>query len=145
VQGGGYRLGPEEVAHRPHLAHPGGDIDAVIEKVTKAAGASGAELARLEILQPYGLAPAVTLRVADPADFLHERLSGFLQDLDDRWERWEGTRIEVVDDRGRVVWRTAGSSRLSMGSGWTAPDLEGCWAHGLGTLGYAPPPCPVRD
>ena len=146
ADGGGFRLDPSKASPRSaDLAQPGGDVDAVVQRVTKAAAASGAEVARIEILEPYGLAPAITLRVADPAAFLHDRLRGFLESFGDRWERWEGTLIQVVDRAGELVWYTAGSSRLYHGGGGTVPEFEGCWPyHGIGggTLDYVPPPCP---
>jgi hypothetical protein len=143
--GGGNRL-----EYRPHpIREPGGDPAAVVERVEQAAAVAGADVARIEILQPFGFALAITLRVPDAPEFLHDRLEGFLIELEDRWQRWEGTLIEVVDAQGRPVWRTAGGSRMSIGAGWTAPELAGCWPHhgiGSGPIGAPPPPpCPTSN
>jgi hypothetical protein len=105
---------------------------------------SGARVDHLTIVRPYGIGYALVLRARRPAFFLHHRMQGVLRKLDDRWVRYEGAYFEVVDIRGRRVWATAGSSRLSSGAGWIRPDLAGCDPISENyPPGHKVPRCPV--
>ncbi|MGH3045393.1 MAG: hypothetical protein ACRDNC_00065 [Gaiellaceae bacterium] len=97
------------------------------ERVRRAAAESGAELVDLSILEPAGLAFAVTLKTNDPAKFLKEELDPFLELFDDRIDRYEGAYIRVIDEAGEMVWHAANASRMTRGShGVTRPELRGC-------------------
>ena len=146
--GSGARLGSWDHANKlpPHgPPASGGNAQTLADKVWRLGSAARAEVVDFQILAPYGLAPAITLRVRDPAAFLHYRLERFVNGLGDRWALYDGTFIKVVDANGRFVWATAGGSRMSIGSGGARPDLEGCVPYGgiAPPSWWNPPPCPA--
>src|SRR5918996_2566513 len=100
---------------------------ALAERVRQAAAESGAELVDVSILEPAGLAFAVTLKTDDPAKFLKERVDPFLKLFDDRFQRYEGAYFRVVDEAGDTVWHAANASRMTSGShAVTRQELRGC-------------------
>jgi hypothetical protein len=142
---GGLGWGPEV---RPPRAGPpratasaASDLDRWIRAAAKNAGA---KVTGLQILRPYGLAPAITLRVEDPAAFLRYRLTSFQKRLD-RWGATEGVYLWVDDSHGEYVFSEESATRGGPGAGGVRPELEGC-APGFSSRGVeepAPPPCPV--
>lgn len=110
-------------------------------KLRLAAAASGATIERMSVYRVGGLAPAVLLRVQDPAPFLRDRLSRFLEAFGDRWRSYDGTFVEVVDANDRFVWGAGTNPRVSHGSVGTRPDLAGC--SPVLSHGTTPPPCPT--
>jgi hypothetical protein len=113
---------------------------ALLEELAK--DAAGRELASLEVVRPFGYAPAVKLQVDEPHSYLRHviatvcaRLSGPM---------WEGSYVEVVDRAGDLLWLNACSSRLTGCRSYTRRDVECCGRQGLSTpLEWQPPECPV--
>jgi hypothetical protein len=123
------------------------EVGAVVAGVERAAQRSGAELERVELLQPEGLAVAIRLRVTKPARFLSEDLDTVFEELDADTARYEGRYLEVVGPQGRPVLEEFGASRLHWGGGGPVDKrYAGCAFLGISApMGYKPPPCPVED
>ena len=98
---------------------------ALARSIRGAAATAHARVVSLEVLTPYGLAPAVTLAVEDPPAFLRYRLEGFLRAWDEP-DALEGSYVWVVDDDGHYVWSSAVDNRTGPASGGVRPDLAGC-------------------
>ncbi|MFN2468536.1 MAG: hypothetical protein ABR521_10470 [Gaiellaceae bacterium] len=129
----------------PPSARPG-DATRLAADVRSAAAEAGADLASFEILEPYGLAPAITLRVDDPAVFLSRRLARFYERVGDDQRLYDGIFVRVVEEGGRFVWDGARANRSgSRGGGGVRPDLAGCDPFPLigGLTTPEPPPCPA--
>jgi len=108
--------------------------------------AARSELEALEILEPYGFAPAVTLRVREPHSFLRHALNTYVAASTHFSTLWEGSYIEVRDDREEPVWRTGYSTRLSTGGGIARSDVQCCNPFFRHTLSGPPRPlCPVFE
>lgn len=123
------------------------DAAAVVSGIERAAKRGGAELERVELLQPEGLAVAARLRVTRPGRFLSERLDTVFEDLDGDTARYEGRYLEIVDRRGRPVLKEFGVSRLHWGGGGPVDRrYAGCVFLGIApAVGYEPPSCPVDE
>jgi hypothetical protein len=136
------RANPDS-SFRPFRAE---DANAVLAGVEHAARKSGAELERVELLQPEGLAVAARLQVSKPARFLSERWQTLVHELDADTARYEGRYLEIVDGRGRPVLEEFGVSRLHWGGGGPADRrYAGCVFIGISPpMSYDPPPCPVE-
>ena len=136
---GGARLGPGG-PRKPRLV----ERRAVAAQLRSAAANAGAVPAELALLEPYGVAYAITLRVGDPAWFIKERLPSFLEATDPFRDLYDGRYLEVVDAHGDPILRAGHATRLSFGGHWARQDLAGCnpiihhrpWD-------YEPPPCPA--
>jgi hypothetical protein len=114
--------------------------------IQKAAAESGSELVEFSILEPAGLAFAVTLETDKPAAFLKARLDPFLELFNDRFRQYEGAYFRVVDEAGETVWQLATTSRMTRAAhGVTRPELRGCDPiPSFPTAHVTPPrPCPA--
>lgn len=80
-------------------------------------------LLSLEVAEPGGAAPVITLETSEPEGLFGEdwRKLTFVGELDP----YEGYLIRLVDQRGELVWIKASASRAGAGMGWTRPDLQG--------------------
>lgn len=123
------------------------DANAVLAGLERAARKSSAELERVELLQPEGVAVAARLRVSKPARFLSERWQTLVHELDADTARYEGRYLEIVDGRGHPVLEEFGASRLDWGGGGPVDKrYAGCVFLGIApATSYDPPPCPVED
>ncbi|HVM16684.1 MAG TPA: hypothetical protein VM290_03805 [Gaiellaceae bacterium] len=116
--------------------------EGIADELAEAAAGHGAEIEEIEVLQPYGQAFAVTVRVDDPARFLLERfgemLDGFFWD-----QELDGGYVLVRDAGGDFVLEAFYATRISAGGHRVRPDLEGCnpIPHSRPALSQ-PPPCP---
>jgi hypothetical protein len=139
---GGMRLSQSRSTHI-HRATPAA-VGRLRRRLVRVIRRSGGHLDHLSIIRPYGLGYALVVRIGRPAYYLKYRARKLLRTLDDRWTRYEGAYIEVVDSHGRRVWVTAGSSRLQTGGGWIRPDLEGCSPVDVSwPTSHKVPRCPV--
>lgn len=140
---GGTRLGPaSRHALRPSRADRR-DAEVLAAAVERAAARAGARIEEFGILQPYGLAPALTLRVDDPARFLKKKLVTFFGALR-RAGSYEGWLVQVLDPEGRLVFVYAWTRRAGGFAPWARRDLEGCLpVHSSRPRGYVIPPCPA--
>ena len=128
--------GPSELpAARP------GDRAKARQTFETAGQRSGAKLDDLKIYRPQGIAVAVTLRTTHPASFLVEHMPGFLADVGDRWQDYDGVYIRLVDGSGRTVWETSTAARTSAGAVGSLSELAGC--SPIADWGPTPPACPV--
>jgi hypothetical protein len=122
----------------------------LVRRIRAAAVRGHARLGQLTVLQPRGLAPAVVLDVSDPARFLRDRMSRFIQQAFpaeagglDRPTAIDGWYLEVRSS-GHVVATQEANQRVGMYGYWTSPPLSGCVPSRGGPGGAAqPPPCPV--
>ena len=114
-------------------------------EVHRASGRSGIHFDPYALLRPAGVAPAITFRTGDGAEFLTTYLPRFLEELGDPW-RYEGFYLRVEGVNGERIWEWAGSSRLATGGSGTKPGLEGCnpiQQLGSSMLSPSPPDCPA--
>lgn len=146
TDGDAVRLGrgvPAEQTPPPHATPEA--ARALAERVQKAAAESGTELADFSILEPAGLAFAVTLKTDDPARFLKKQFDPFLELMADTGQ-FEGAYFRVIDRDGETVWSAANASRMPVAAnGTTRPELRGCDPIGTFPLDIddVPPPCPA--
>jgi hypothetical protein len=137
-----------EVVGYAHV-HPGRASDAAAKRlkrrILRLGRATGGRVLEASVAHPFGLSFVLVLQSRHPARFLRDRVPPLLDALQDRWTPMEGAYFEVVDSRGRFVWVTAGSSRLSEGAGRIRPDLEGCnpTPPMSEPMGHKVPRCPV--
>jgi hypothetical protein len=118
---------------------------ALAATVQEAAAESGSELVEFSILEPAGLAFAVTLKTDRPAAFLKERLNAFLERFDG-FRQYEGAYFRVVDEAGETVWLLVTTSRITRAAhGVTRPELRGCDPIPSFPTAHVtpPPPCPA--
>jgi hypothetical protein len=128
----------------PKLASPT-NARSVLNRFRRAALGSGAEVVEASAGRPYGTAPSVTLRVANPAGFLKNKLWHLLEAYNRDRNSYEGYYLGIVDGGGRDVLETGTSTRVQGGSYWVRPDLDSCSPiqHGGTPFGRQPPPCPA--
>ena len=98
----------------------------VVKAIRRAATRSGAEVVRLEVHRPYGVAIALSVRTKEPAGFLKTKLRPLLAALDRHRPRLEGLYLGVVDDGGLLVLEWASWTRNPAGSYWVRNDLANC-------------------
>ena len=116
--------------------------DAIEVTVQVAAGLTGALLDRLEILEPLGPAPVMTLAVAEPHAFLRHGLAAFVELSGHGDGRYFGSFVRVLDGELEPVWE-AGHYRYGGMSGGRA-DVACCAPRGWGMIDDpGPPPCRV--
>jgi hypothetical protein len=117
----------------------------LVKAIRAAATASGAEVVRLEVHRPYGVAVALSLETNEPADFLKTKLRRLLDGLDRHRPRIEGLYLGVLDDSGRLVLEWASWTRNPAGSYWVRHDLTNCSPiEQSAPPGTEPPPdCPA--
>lgn len=125
------------------------DIKKIVRRVEKAARDARAEVDQIQILEPLGLAVAVTLRVSDPAPFLDQRVERFFGEFDGAPNAPEAGDhyLRVVDKDGGRIMELAGASlgEGSSGSGWVRSDLLGCYDPFIShPVDWEPPPCPTE-
>jgi hypothetical protein len=150
---GGRGAGTTSVGHasRPSFAGQATDEDIkrIVQRIEKAARDARAGVDEIEILEPLGLAVAVTLRVSDPARFLDERVERYFAEFDgapngpDAGDHY----LRVVDEDGGLIMELAGASlgEGSSGSGSVRPDLLGCYDPFIShPTSWDPPPCPTE-
>jgi hypothetical protein len=137
--GGGGRLDPGGTS-KPRSVERG----AVAAQIRRAAANAGTVPAELVVLEPYGIAYAMTLRVDDPARFMKERLPSLIEATDPFRDLYDGRYVEVVDATGDPIFRAGHATRLSLGGHWARADLAGCnpIIHSR-PWDYDPPPCPA--
>jgi hypothetical protein len=99
---------------------------AVVEAIRGAVRRSGADLVRLEVHRPYGVAVAVSLAADDPAGFLKAKLRPLMQRLDGQRAKLEGVYLAVLDERRRVALEWGSWTRNPAGSYWVRRDLANC-------------------
>jgi hypothetical protein len=100
---------------------------ALAATIQEAAAESESELVEFSTFEPAGLAFAITLETDNPAALLKARLDPYLERLDDRFRRYEGTYFRLVDEAGETVWQLATTSRMTRAAhGVTRPELRGC-------------------
>jgi len=118
---------------------------AVVDTFRRASLRAGARVLEASAGKPYGLAPRVTLSVADPARFLKDKLWHLLQVYDERRNEYEGYYLGILDSHGGTVLEAGNSTRVQGGSYWVRPDLDSCSpiVHGGTPLQPQPPPCPA--
>jgi hypothetical protein len=139
---------PEGQSH-PTLA----EAERAAERARRAAERHGAEVVRIEILQPDGYAFYVELRVTkEPARFLRDGLPRVLGLVGGPVPfagetPYAGDYSLILDGEGEQIWEGAeakfgdGSFQIGGAARW---DLEGCspFFRG-GPPGRGPPPCPA--
>jgi hypothetical protein len=126
------------------------DLKQMVGKVEKAAQQAGAEVDEVRILEPRGVAIAVTLRVSDPAEFLDRRFPEFLSAFGGPPNGPEGRNqyVKVVDAKRKPIVELAGAQvgDGGTGSGWVRPDLIGCYYPAMSRpTRWEPPPCPAAS
>jgi hypothetical protein len=140
------RLGPERARDDGPSGVPAagqGDAVALEARIREAAAAAGAEIVSLRLLAPLGVAPAVRIRVADPAGFLDGRARAFLRSFGQYWRNYDGLFVQGVDREGEIFWTFATSSRVPEQTERRRPDLVGCDPLIEPASGYELPPCPA--
>jgi hypothetical protein len=147
---GASRIGPLRRAVRPPSPRPTAAArEAIVSRLEAAAEEADAEVVELEVLAPYGLAPALTVLVGDPARFLEERYDTLGRALFGPRRRGglDGVYLGLLDGTGELVLATYGVSRAAAGGGgWIRPDLTGCNLSFFHTAdARKPPPCPIED
>lgn len=125
-----------------------GDIKRIVRRIEAAARDAKAKVAEIQILEPLGLAVAITIRVSDPPQFLDKRAEGFLEALGGPpdWPVRHSHYLRFVDDKGDRIMEIAGAPLGGGGSGasWVRPDLVGCYDPAMSRpTGWKPPPCPT--
>lgn len=125
------------------LAEPAvtlGEAQDQANRVRKLAEKNGAEVIRLDLLEPRRLAFAVELQAEDAAAFLLEGLMPTIGPLDTEHHRGiDGVYIKVLDENGKPA--------LELGAGgWVRKDLAGCspFLHSRGQFAPPDPPCPAE-
>jgi hypothetical protein len=125
---------PQPADYVPSIKDPA-SIEA---EIRSASAAVDAEVVQIQIYQPYGTAPAVILKVHDPAPFLLDRALSFTKAI----EQDEGSFVEVIDDSGAFVWMYSRNNLVSEGQTGTRPDLSGC--NPIQVIGFGvTEPCPA--
>ena len=112
-------------------------------RIREAAAAAGAEIVSLRLLAPLGVAPAVRIRVADPAGFLDGRARAFLRSFGQYWRNYDGLFVQGVDREGEIFWTFATSSRVPEQIERRRYDLVGCDPLIEPASGYELPRCPA--
>jgi hypothetical protein len=125
----------------PPRAKPGqaAAIEAVLRE---GAVASGAAVDEVKVLTPLGVAPRVTLRFADPAQYLKNHFDTFVSALH-KIGRTEGVYLSGVDTDGNPVFRFGSARRADSVEIWVRPGLETCNAFFDHSFPTNPPPCPA--
>jgi hypothetical protein len=110
-------------------------------QIRSAASTTGALLDRVELLEPGGLAVAVSLAVPEAHGFLRHGLDAFvaLSGLTDG--ALAGSFVRLEDGEPEPVVELYG--RRGMGAQRSRRDVQCCVSHGFGGLtDPGPPPCP---
>lgn len=94
---------------------------------------SGADLVRLRVARPDGLAATVIVRTDRPAWYLQNRMPAVLRETAARFHD-DGLAWAVYDRAGRRVFQMANASRLATGGEGTIPRLAGCNPFGPGDI-----------
>jgi hypothetical protein len=125
----------------PPRAKPGqaASIEAALRE---AVVASGATVDEVKVLTPLGVAPSVTLRFADPAQYLKNHFDTFVTALH-KIGPTEGVFLAGVDTDGNPVFTFGSAERVGSGEIWVQPGLEACNAFFDHSRPMNPPPCPA--
>jgi hypothetical protein len=118
---------------------------AIVRGIRNAARKSGADVVRLEVHRPYGVAVALSLSAGDPASFLKTKLRPLLVSLDAFRPRLEGLYLAVLDNRRRLALEWGSWTRNPAGTYWVRRDLANCSSiRQSEPPGTEPPPaCPA--
>ena len=119
------------------------EIGALELRLAEAAARAGAQVIERRTAATPSRAIALTLRVADPAEFLKHRALRLLNVLYSAKTELLGFYVGLEDGTGTLVWAT---SRLpNEGAVFAVPALDACSpvAHSE-AYGHTPPPCPAR-
>jgi hypothetical protein len=120
-----------------------GDALVLEARIREAAAAAGVEIVALRVLEPLGIAPAVRLRVSDPAGFLAHRARVFLDAFGEYSKDHDGMFVQGIDVEGEAFWTVATSSRIPEQTERLRADLAGCFRVIEPAYEYEPPPCPA--
>jgi hypothetical protein len=132
----------------PRVAATEAEIKKTVQRIEAAARDANAKVDEIQILEPLGLAVAITLRVSDPAQFLDNRVEEFFTTLGGPPDGPEAgdNYLRVVDEKGDRIMELAGASvgGGSSGTSWVRPDLLGCYYPAISRpMDWEPPPCPT--
>jgi hypothetical protein len=78
----------------------------------------------LEVAQPEGAAPIITLETSDPRAFFHENADDLGQFVD-ALQPYEAYLIRVVDSGAHLVWIQGFARRAGAVTSWARPGLQG--------------------
>lgn len=114
-------------------------VDAFVRLVEVESKRADAQLQEIKVLRPLDFALAITLQVADPAEFLERRAPKFFERLGEPPGDFDLRFVDSQENRIAENWHA-----LSTGSVWVRQDLDGCSPYlvSRSTL-YKPPPCPT--
>lgn len=99
---------------------PARDVEPLRARLSNESSPS-VEVLSLEVAEPGGAAPIITLEASDPKALFEDRDTlRFVGDLG----MYEGYLIRVVDPNGGLVWISASASRAGAGMGWTRPEFQ---------------------
>ena len=101
---------------------PIADAEAVRTRLSGMAG-ENLSVVSVDILQPDGAAPAITLQAKDPVVFFgadSSELSDLLGDL----SVYEGSLVRVLDSNGATIWIQGSANRAGHAITWSAPDFR---------------------
>jgi hypothetical protein len=134
-------VGPDETATvlPRREAHAG----LVEHEIREAALRLGVETVAVDVLEPYGLAPVVTLRSSDPARALSDGLDPIIEPYAGHGSGYDGAFLTLLDDRGEPVFTEWVTQRAAGASTWSIPELSGCFLRFSQPDENAPPPCAV--
>jgi len=118
------------------------DRDEIRGRVESAAAETDALLDRLEILQPLGVAKAVTLAVANVHAYLRYGVRAFLKLSGHYDDAFDGSFVAIVDGERLPAWVTGYAGHWGIGT--RRPDVECCdprVSFGVPIYYSGPPPC----
>jgi hypothetical protein len=118
---------------------------ALVGRIRSAARKSGADVVRLEVHRPYGVAVALSVAAEDPAKFLKNKLRPLIGTLGVHRQRLEGIYVAVLDKRRRLALEWGAWTRNPAGTYWVRRELANCSPIEQSEPPGAkkPPPCPV--
>jgi hypothetical protein len=120
-------------------------VSTIVKSTRAAVKRSGAEVARLDVHRPYGVAIALVVAPRDPANFLKTRLRRLMASLDRRRSRLEGLYLAVLDESRRLALEWGSWTRNPAGNYWVRHDLAECSPieQSAPPGSEEPPPCPA--
>jgi hypothetical protein len=117
----------------------------VVDRIRSAARKSGADVVRLEVHRPYGVAVALSVAADSPAKFLKNKLRPLIGTLGVHRQRLEGIYVAVLDKRRGLTLEWGAWTRNPAGTYWVRRDLANCSPIEQSEPPGAkkPPPCPA--
>jgi hypothetical protein len=106
-----------------HASPPVSDTSALLERLSRA-HSEALRVVSVEVLQPDGAAPIVTLRTDDPWAFAHENSGELGTVLGDNLSVFEGSLVRVLGPAGDVIWIQGTASWAGTTVSWWAPELK---------------------